>query len=52
MWFHTGGWFKDTFGVQVGSIFVLIQRDDSDTEETGEFVNRDRRDKSDLDACL
>jgi len=32
------------------SIFVLIQRDGSDTEAAGEIVKRDLRDKSDLDA--
>ena len=52
MWFYTGCWFEDTFGVELGSIFVLILSDDSDTEETGEFVNRDRRDKSDFDAIV
>ena len=34
----------------LGSIFVLIQRDNSVTEAAGEIVERKARDKSDLDA--
>ena len=33
-----------------GSVFVLLQRDDSATEEAGDIVRRDIRDKSDLNA--
>lgn len=35
---------------QETGIFILIQRDNSDTEIAGEIVMRDLRDKSDLDA--